>query len=556
MHLAQQGWREHRGLSHMRELLTNWLPQGGSPDLRGWEWFYLNALPYQNLSTLLTSGSKARPACTVAWHAASRRLASGSGDGVIRIWDVDRERTTLTLTGPGQSSGPWWATRWFAWSPDGGELAAGFVDGTVHFWETRTGRELRVFRGHAFQIIAVFYSSDGLRLASWDGDGTIKIRDAATGRLVAEVHHPAGVCAGVWSPDEKRLATGHTDGTVTISDARAGGKVATLRGHVDLIYDLAWSPDGARLASAGGDFTARIWEVASEKMVVGPLRHSHGITSVAWEPGGRRLATGSIDQSVKIWDATTGREDLILRGHVHSVTSLAWSPDGRLASGGGDGSVRIHRSISDQESNILPGHTARATAAAWSPDGRSAGIGRRRREGPHLGPRHPTGGPDPQGARRSSLDAIRADPRAGVETGRPTAGLRRPGWHGQDLGSRERPRTLRPARRPRPGLVGGVEPGRDANGRRLTRRDDSCSRRTRAHPEGPPIPCPQRSCSRRGLESPGGSPGERGGGRARDAVGLDSSAGSSPGRKRAEGSWIWHGAPTGIGWQRPARTAS
>src|SRR5262249_31862381 len=56
MHLAQQAWREHRGLAHMRELLTNWLPRGASPDRRGWEWFYLNSLPYQNLRTLTESG--------------------------------------------------------------------------------------------------------------------------------------------------------------------------------------------------------------------------------------------------------------------------------------------------------------------------------------------------------------------------------------------------------------------------------------------------------------------------------------------------------------------
>src|SRR5262249_22925064 len=49
MHLAQQAWREPRGLPYMRELLTTWLPEGESSDRRGWEWFYLNSLPYQNL---------------------------------------------------------------------------------------------------------------------------------------------------------------------------------------------------------------------------------------------------------------------------------------------------------------------------------------------------------------------------------------------------------------------------------------------------------------------------------------------------------------------------
>jgi hypothetical protein len=55
----------------MRELFANWIPKGKSPDRRGWEWFYLNSLPYQNLRTLTERSSSfvefARESpCTVA----------------------------------------------------------------------------------------------------------------------------------------------------------------------------------------------------------------------------------------------------------------------------------------------------------------------------------------------------------------------------------------------------------------------------------------------------------------------------------------------------------
>ncbi len=47
-HLAQQAWRDHRGLSHMRELLANWAaPRAQSSDRRGWEW----VLPYTRSRT-------------------------------------------------------------------------------------------------------------------------------------------------------------------------------------------------------------------------------------------------------------------------------------------------------------------------------------------------------------------------------------------------------------------------------------------------------------------------------------------------------------------------
>ena len=70
MHLAHQAWREHRGLPHMRELLTNWLPKGDSPDRRGWEWFYLNSLLYQNVRSL-APGVRRDITDPAAWHGTS-----------------------------------------------------------------------------------------------------------------------------------------------------------------------------------------------------------------------------------------------------------------------------------------------------------------------------------------------------------------------------------------------------------------------------------------------------------------------------------------------------
>jgi WD40 repeat protein/serine/threonine protein kinase len=371
MHLAQQAWREHRGLRHLRELLADWLPTDRSRDRRGWEWFYLNSLPLQNLRTLTEPGGYG-PATAVAWHLASNRLAEGTGQGLIRIWDVDQERTILILRGPTPVDS-WPGVRWIAWSPDGGKLIGGGNDGTLHIWETVHGKELRVLQGPKSPVRSVAFSADGRRVIAWAENGAIRIWDAGTGELTAKLVHPGPIQAGAWSPDDKRVASSHANGTVTISQTN-GDKIITLKGHARGAQEVAWSPDGARLASTSADFTARIWDVASQKMIVGPLRHSHRVVSVAWQPDGKRLATGSVDETVKIWNADTGQEECTLRGHRERVTSLAWGPGGRLASACALGSVRIWNSIRDQQAIQLSGNADLLTVS-WSPDGKRLASG-------------------------------------------------------------------------------------------------------------------------------------------------------------------------------------
>jgi WD40 repeat protein len=374
MHLGLQAWQGHRGLKNMLELLGKWIPTNDAPDRRGWEWFYLNSLPYQNQRTL--SGVKShRGGYLVAWHTASKRLAGGAANGLIQIWDADRAEMTLTLQGP-PSGGEYWGNRWLEWSPDGGKLAAGCADGTVRIWEATAGGEFQDLGTHESSVRSVAFSSDGLRVAAWATNGGIKIWDVRTSQLSADLLHPGLITAGAWSPDDKLLATGHEDGTVTFSSPHANAPVVSLRAHIDAIYHVAWSPDGTRIATtSANDFFVSIWDVASRRKVLGPLRHSHGITSITWEPDGKRLATCSMDETIKVWNANTGHEDHTLRGHGASIASLAWGPERCLASMGMDGSLSVWNPLRDQESSVLPGQGTRTTAVAWSPDGRRLASG-------------------------------------------------------------------------------------------------------------------------------------------------------------------------------------
>jgi WD40 repeat protein len=360
MNLAQQAW-ESADVGQVEELLKSHRPHPGGEDLRDFEWYYLWRLSHRFSSILRHNGS----VLSVAFSPDGKRLATGSGDRTVKLWDAATGQEMLTLKGHSDH------VTSVAFSPDGKRLATGSGDRTVKLWDTAIGQETLTLKGHSDQVTSVAFLPDGKRLATGSWDRTVKLWDAATGQetLILKGHSDQ-VLSVAFSPDGKRLATGSWDRTFKLWDAATGHEMLTLKGHSDRVTSVAFSPDGKRLATGSGDRTVKLWDAATGQEMLTLKGHSEPVLSVVFSPDGKRLATGSSDGAVKLWDAATGQEMLTLKGHSSQVLSVAFSPDGkRLATGSRDGAVKLWDAATGQEMLTLKGHSSRMSVAFW-PDGK------------------------------------------------------------------------------------------------------------------------------------------------------------------------------------------
>jgi WD40 repeat protein len=306
-----------------------------------------------------------RDVLCVAFHPFKPILATSSGDGTAKLWQLssDGVRTSCFATLQGHAGN----VCFVAFHPTMPLLATGSSDHTAKLWllgtECTETTCCATLQGHANTIWSVAFHPNAPFFATGSDDKTAKWwllnSDGTAATCVATLQeHTKLVSSVAFHPTAHILATGSDDMTAKLwslnSECTAASCVATLQEHSNWVSYVVFHPTAHFLATCSYDNSAKLWQLNSEgnaATCVGTLLgHSSCVVTASFHPSMSILATGSSDNTAKLWQLCPNSEGIAgacvatLEGHSQGVWSVAFHPSAPLlATGSADNTAKLWR---------------------------------------------------------------------------------------------------------------------------------------------------------------------------------------------------------------------
>jgi WD40 repeat protein len=327
-----------------------------------------------------------------------KHLGTAGEDGFAKVWNLKGEIVF-------ERRGDWGFSR-VQFSPDGNRIVA-FERALAKVWSLQ-GESLAEFGEIEFSLEDCWFSPDGDRLMTIEGDGTLKtwrlpkpqrqlgrnLDDFRSnseyittkednlvkiwnlqGQLVTQIkERPDRETLRVaFSPKGNRIATVNVPSVIQVRDFQGHliKELAAPQGHS--MQALEFSPDGRHLVTAsndirpeGDDGNAKLW--TSDGQLITELPHQGAIYWVRFSPKGDRFLLAGMSDTVSLW-TTDGRLLAELKGHQIGVSSVQFSPNGdSIVTADAHGTIRTWTS-NGKLLTEFKAHRSIITAIGFNPDG-------------------------------------------------------------------------------------------------------------------------------------------------------------------------------------------
>jgi WD40 repeat protein len=332
--------------------------------------------------------------CQAALSSDGKTVAA-SQQGIVWLWETSSGKKLRRLR-TGQKR-----LDQLAFSADGKRLLTLGPGQSIAVWEVATGKCLRRREGKArdrFQVSEYAATMEQIAVVSpgWkylalreqaenDGLWSIKIKELATGKDLAQIHTGDGRAPLTFTPDDKTLVWAPFKGGIVLSDPATGKELRRLgdgTGRHDMATNFAFSPDGKSLAITRVSHSIESWDLTSGKQtarVESPtLRPGDQVgalvrPALAFSPDSKKLLCSLGEAALRQLEAGTLKAiPESNTGQRSPISVLALSADGKslLSYGSGD-PVRCWDWATGKETGQreVPG---RSTHAVFTVDGRMA----------------------------------------------------------------------------------------------------------------------------------------------------------------------------------------
>ena len=142
-----------------------------------------------------------------------------------------------------------------------------------------------------------------------------------------------------WPPNDSPILDPRYPWTATSLEITSDGREWSLWQR-PVPRCLRFSPDGRLLAATAG-WSIYLYDLWSLRKVASLRGHRQMVKSLDFSPDGRTLASASQDGTVRFWDVESGDERACFDWKIGAVNCVVFAPDGMTIAVGGEGGIVV-----------------------------------------------------------------------------------------------------------------------------------------------------------------------------------------------------------------------
>lgn len=286
------------------------------------------------------------------------RFASGSGDGIVKVWDL----TTRDEIWQAKPHGG--IVKGMCWTLDKRLLTCSAIDRqiTLHdpYNTASNTAPLAIYPGKSSFTSLSHHRSDAAFAAATSTGISIFDLSRPTTSAIQTLAWPNSVdtCTTVaFNPIETSiLASAASDRSLVLYDLRTSSPLAKTTLSLSC-NAIAWNPmEAFNFAAASEDHNVYIFDSRNMKRALNVLKdHVAAVMDVEFSPTGEDLVTASYDRTVRLWNRAGGHSrDIYHTKRMQRVFSARFTPDAAFVlSGSDDGNVRIWRAKASARRGVV-----------------------------------------------------------------------------------------------------------------------------------------------------------------------------------------------------------